>query len=215
MDKRQFKAHRIVLSACSSVFKSIINDLPHNNSVIYLKGIQYQEMESILEFMYLGVATFHQERMNEFLNVAISLEIKEISRNVDFDNQNAYNEKQEISDNKTNLEAQSQTNTVVDSKRDTQLIDYSQIQRTSKEGFHCEQCESVFTQKTHLITHIQSIHEGVKYTCNQCHYQATQQSHLTTHIKSIHDGVKYPCNQCDYQATQRCALRRHVKSKHL
>ena len=29
-DKIQFKAHKIVLSACSSVFKSIINDLPKN-----------------------------------------------------------------------------------------------------------------------------------------------------------------------------------------
>ena len=57
-DKKQFKAHKIVLSACSSVFKSIINDLPQNSSVIYLRGIQHQEMESILEFMYLGVAKY-------------------------------------------------------------------------------------------------------------------------------------------------------------
>ena len=78
-DQTQFKAHKIVLSACSSVFKSIINDLSHNTSVIYLRGIQHQEMESILEFMYLGVATFHRERTNEFLNVAKNLEIKEIS----------------------------------------------------------------------------------------------------------------------------------------
>ena len=62
-DKKQYKAHKIVLSACSTVFKSIINNLPPNNSVIYLRGIQHQEMESILEFMYLGVATFYQERM--------------------------------------------------------------------------------------------------------------------------------------------------------
>ena len=84
-DKIQFKAHKIVLSACSSVFKSIINDLSHNTSVIYLRGIQHQEMESILEFMYLGVATFYQERMNEFLSAAKNLEIKEISNNVKFD----------------------------------------------------------------------------------------------------------------------------------
>ena len=32
-DKRQFKAHRIVLSACSRVFKSIINNLPQSCSV--------------------------------------------------------------------------------------------------------------------------------------------------------------------------------------
>ena len=40
-DKKQLKAHKTVLSACSSVFKSIITELPQNNSVIYLKGIQH------------------------------------------------------------------------------------------------------------------------------------------------------------------------------
>jgi len=83
-DKKQLKAHKVVLSACSSVFKSIIGNLPLNNSVIYLRGVQHQEMESILEFMYLGVATFYQERMNEFLNVAKSLEVKEISNQIEF-----------------------------------------------------------------------------------------------------------------------------------
>ena len=68
-DKRQFKAHKIVLSACSSVFKSIIDDLPQNSSVIYLRGIQHQEMESILEFMYLGVAIFSRESDYRIANV--------------------------------------------------------------------------------------------------------------------------------------------------
>ena len=95
-DKRQFKAHKIVLSACSLVFRSIINDLPHNNSVIYLRGIQHQEMESILEYMYLGVATFYQERLNEFLNIAKNLEIKEISEGDEFENENVSNEDPEI-----------------------------------------------------------------------------------------------------------------------
>merc|ERR1712126_174757 len=96
-DKKQFKAHKIVLSACSSVFKSIINDLPQNSSVIYLRGIQHQEMESILEFMYLGVATFYQEKSNEFLNAAKNLEVKEISKDVEFDEDNG-NDEPEVSD---------------------------------------------------------------------------------------------------------------------
>ena len=79
-DKKQIKAHKIVLSACSTVFKSIINDLPQYNSVIYLKGIQHQEMECILEFMYQGVTTFNVERIDQFFDVAQSLEIKEIGR---------------------------------------------------------------------------------------------------------------------------------------
>ena len=65
-DKRQFKAHKIVLSACSLVFKNIFNENQQNSSVIYLTEVQYQEIESILEYMYLGVVTFDNERMNEF-----------------------------------------------------------------------------------------------------------------------------------------------------
>ena len=50
-DKKQFKAHKFVLSACSKAFKSIINHLLPNSSVIYLRGIHHEEMQSILEFM--------------------------------------------------------------------------------------------------------------------------------------------------------------------
>ena len=109
-DNKHFKAHKIVLSACSSVFKSIINNLPQNSSVIYLRGIQHQEMESILEFMYLGVATFYQERMNEFLNFAITLEIEEISKVVEFENENASvcTEEPEILDYKNDSEVESE-----------------------------------------------------------------------------------------------------------
>merc|ERR1712126_305747 len=78
-DKKKLKAHKVVLSSCSPVFKDIINDLPEKNPIIYLKGIHSYEIESILQFMYLGQATLLQERMNVFIDVAKSLEIKEIS----------------------------------------------------------------------------------------------------------------------------------------
>ena len=49
-DKTKFKAHKFVLSACSPVFRSIINDLPlKEDSCIYLRGVQSQEMKSILQ----------------------------------------------------------------------------------------------------------------------------------------------------------------------
>ena len=38
------------------------------------------QSHEILQFMYLGEATFYQDRINEFLNVARSLDIKEISK---------------------------------------------------------------------------------------------------------------------------------------
>ena len=81
-DKTKFKAHKFVLNACSPVFKLKLDELPQKDPVIYLGGILTPEMESILQFMYLGQATFLQDRMNDFLNVAKSLKIKEISKDM-------------------------------------------------------------------------------------------------------------------------------------
>ena len=108
-DKRQFKAHKIVLSACSSVFKDIINNLPETSSVIYLRGIQHSEMESILEFMYLGVTTFYQEQMQDFINVAKNLEIKEIKESrFDEEDMNLINTKAETSNSCNDIGLQSE-----------------------------------------------------------------------------------------------------------
>ena len=82
-DQTQFKAHKIVLSACSPVFKKIIESNPSQHPLIYLRGIQSYEMESILQFMYLGEGKFYHERMREFNKVAQDLEVKEISDGVE------------------------------------------------------------------------------------------------------------------------------------
>merc|ERR1719342_1094736 len=84
-DRTKFNAHKFVLNACSPVFQAIIKDLPQKDPVIYLRSILAPEMNSILQFMYLGQATLYHDRMNEFLNVAKSLEIKDICKDVDCD----------------------------------------------------------------------------------------------------------------------------------
>jgi len=61
----------------------------------------------------------------------------------------------------------------------------------------------------------------VSSMCNLCDQQFTQQSHLKTHIEYQHEGVKFhysfkfDCNQCEYQATRQDNLRTHIKRKHL
>ena len=75
-DKKQIKANISILSACSPVFKDIFKKEKNSNQIMYLRGIQYSELESIMQFIYLGKATFEQERMDELLAVAKLLEIK-------------------------------------------------------------------------------------------------------------------------------------------
>ena len=81
-DKKHIKAHNNILSACSSVFKDLLKKekgeiLMNAIQKIYLRGIQFTEMEAIMQFIYLGEATFSAERIDELIAVAKSLEINE------------------------------------------------------------------------------------------------------------------------------------------
>ena len=44
-------------------------EINNSHPIIYLRGIQYSEIESILQFIYLGEEKFYEERMNEFPKV--------------------------------------------------------------------------------------------------------------------------------------------------
>merc|ERR1712223_1080251 len=71
------KAHKTILSIYSQVFKEMFNDQPKNKEpYIYLKGISFDEMSSILDFMYNGVVDISQTKLHAFLSVAEELQVK-------------------------------------------------------------------------------------------------------------------------------------------
>ena len=78
-DRKQVKLPKNILSACSPFFREMLQIEKGSNSIIFLRGINYSEIESILQFIYLGKAIFPEERLNEVLNVARSLKIKVLS----------------------------------------------------------------------------------------------------------------------------------------
>ena len=222
-DKRQFKAHKVVLRACSSVFKSIINELPQNNSVIYLRGVQHQEMDAILEFIYKGATTFYQNRMDEFLKVAASLEIKEINAKGQCQPKES-NIKTEVSEYQDTEEAREAENNVlpkkdlVDDSMNVSHIDQSlgpeHYKNLDIPLWQCPECEISFENPDKMGRHYDAYHKGHGFPCTYCGYKSKRKDHLKVHIESKHEGLKFPCNHCEYQATTQGSLVRHVKRRH-
>ena len=217
-DNIHFKAHKVVLSACSPVFKSIVSNNLLSHQIIFLRGIQSFEVESMLQFIYLGKALVYQDKMNEFLNAAKILEIKEVS--------NANKEKDEIKTEKQNIEETYELPTANADPLELEenaIINQKPIKSNPKSlrplntAYKCTQCERHFSDRGSIRRHVKIVHEGIRYPCDRCDYKATQQNHLQTHIKSVHDGVKYPCNTplCNYMATQPGQLKLHIKSVHV
>ena len=74
----QIQKHRTVLSSASSFFKQHITiNQNNNNNVLYLKGIHRQELEAMLEFIYVGEAKIDEERIHKFIDAMKDLSLKE------------------------------------------------------------------------------------------------------------------------------------------
>jgi len=79
-DDSQIQAHKVILSACSSFFKSVLRRNPHQHPLLYLRGVKYNELMSILNFMYRGEVNIAQEELNSFLSVAEDLKVKGLTQ---------------------------------------------------------------------------------------------------------------------------------------
>ena len=205
-DKQQIRAHRNILSACSPVFKSILQiDSNNSNPVIYLRGMQHSEIESIMQFIYLGETRFYEERMSEFLTVSKNLEIKELSTSIEMNDKttsdqletnesNIADENMEITgvhpqathEDDGNVDPQAKTEPITVNKAANIRVGRTEV--VSGEGkFQCPQCDKLFSHNKSVHNHIRSAHEGMKYACNKCDQQFTTQRSMVRHIKSMHE----------------------------
>jgi len=80
-DDSQVQAHKVILSACSPFFRNVLRRNPHQHPLLYLKGVKYKELLSVLNFMYMGEVNVAQEELNSFLAVAEDLRVKGLTQN--------------------------------------------------------------------------------------------------------------------------------------
>lgn len=89
-DENHVSAHKVILSACSPFFRSILRRLKHEHPMLYLKGIKHSDLTAVLNFMYHGEVNVAQEDLNSFLAVAEELKVKGLTQQQkpDSDDQN-------------------------------------------------------------------------------------------------------------------------------
>jgi len=79
-DDDQIQAHKVILSACSPFFRNILRRNPHQHPLLYLKGVKYTDLHSVLNFMYHGEVNIAQDELNSFLTVAEDLRVKGLTQ---------------------------------------------------------------------------------------------------------------------------------------
>merc|ERR1719356_994481 len=79
-DDNQIQAHKVIIGACSPFFRNILRKNTHNHPLLYLKGVKYKELVSVLNFMYHGEVNVAQDDLNQFLAVAEDLRVKGLTQ---------------------------------------------------------------------------------------------------------------------------------------
>merc|ERR1711955_118806 len=93
-DQKEIQSHKVVLSACSSFFKPILQKNSHSHPLIYLSGIDSTNLQYIIDYVYEGEVKLFQEQLDSFLDAAQKLQIAGLLSN----------NKQEIESKDVNIE---------------------------------------------------------------------------------------------------------------
>lgn len=86
--RHALQAHKVILSACSPFFRNALLAQAAASPLagmvapmIYLRGVTYEDLKHVLDFMYHGEVNVAQDDLNSFLAVAEDLKIKGLTQN--------------------------------------------------------------------------------------------------------------------------------------
>merc|ERR1712129_306407 len=202
-DGQQVEAHKVILASSSPFFLNLLRKNKHSHPLIYMRGLQPEDLVAMIDFLYFGEANVYQENLDSFLAVAEELQLKGLMGSAE--------EEVEESNNKPYVKKK--TNPKQEDmypKRDTTAPYTSLVSKV--ETSH--PLEGTVTDYT-VAADLQDLDDKIKsmmeatgktsYTGNQnrkiflckvCGKEG-ELTHTRTHIEAHHiTGVSHTCNIC-------------------
>ena len=204
-DLQKVEVHKVILGASSSKFKTMLQQTGKREPLIYLSGVSYKEMRSLIDFMYLGQTEICQEDLAHFLDIAAKFDVKGLAEYDKQDDSQIEKEKHrfevesvlpipEIPEPQTvNLAPFETIEKNFEFKKEktepNPETSFSKSKASSCEMFYCEGCDYKTNRPHNLKVHRRAQHEGVKLPCDKCEARFSYQHSLSTHIKTKHSGI--------------------------
>ena len=194
VDNKQIQSHKVILSASSPFFKNILLQNTHQSPLLYLKGIKYQHLQKILEFIYLGRCDVQKCDLEDFLETGKDLRITGI-----FDSE----------------EPEENTNSSEQVNPDQAL---KQISNTEMENIPVIVEAEIFNHLAAETGFVESIFESPKEEMSKL----VETPYIPSEIKPLETTMKEPtifqrvinCDECDFTTSKVPVLKKHKKSLH-
>ena len=152
-DRYRIEAHRMVLCASSPLLRDFITINAQSHPLIYLKGVKGQTLSVIMQFLYTGEVSIHQEQLPSLLEVARELDIVELQELKDTAGSPKSNNV--LKEEETCLSLTPTVNTP--SFSEMRKVE-PKPQKIIDSPYKCGDCEYVGKSQKQLLEHVEMLH---------------------------------------------------------
>ena len=190
-DKQQVSAHKIVLASSSEFFQEVLKNSKHSHPMLCLNGVNSQELNFILDYMYNGEVQIFQENLDNFLNIAQRLKLEGLIGNNVEDSQEINDDDKNIAKDENPMEEAHYEKpidrTPQPKPRQLEKVDTKLIVPLSSEDIN--EVDNAVNEN------MEKIASGM-WKCKLCEKTATKTYTLKCHIETHLDGLSFPCQLC-------------------
>ena len=150
-DRFRIEAHRMVLCASSPLLRDFITINAQSRPLIYLKGVKGPTLSVIMQFLYTGEVSIHQEELPSVLEAARELDIVELQELKDTQSpkpNNVFKEEETCLTPYVNTPSFSEMR-IAEPKKSQKIIDSS---------YKCGDCEFRGKSQKQLLEHVEMLH---------------------------------------------------------
>ena len=202
-DETQIPAHKLVLAASSSFFKSILKRNSHSHPLLYLSGVDSKSLGFVMDYIYQGEVHIYQHDLDNFLDVAQRLRVEGLLS---------------TGDTKQPKEEDSYFENIgEESFQDVpkSVHDLDEFNDQTKKNIHSVKTVSLndMSEVDAKIEQLMERREG-RHHCRACEYSSSNTGHLKEHVEIHIEGLSYACQFCDKTFRSRNVLRNHSNRNH-
>ena len=238
-DCQRVEAHRVILSICSPFFENVLQASSQAHPCLYLKGVDHEDLVSVLQFTYGGEVEMTQDRLHKFVGVSRDLQIK------GFADVTHYLEGTSPSDNNNHVEICGEPGEIgdpitIDNENDIAIDDDNSILEVGKESIELQNDgddEDIVQNASDegdggllnyeeplLVQELKTIDEIIAcklikdkkancFRCKECDFTHKRSDVTRDHIEEHHvDTGGAECQVCQKIFMTREKLRRHMYS---
>ena len=197
------------MASSSPFFWELLKKNRHPRPLIYMRGVKFEDLLAIADFLYLGEAKVFQDNLDTFLALAGELNLKGLTS----DDRPKEMVESPQKQRKVKKNPVYQTFPKLEDDIEPQFETRVALADKTVVNVELDQLDEQISTMVDLTEKFDHLKRKLA-KCNICGHEAPR-SYVVRHIEANHiTGVTHPCEICGKTARSRHAMRKHMYSWH-